>query len=122
MANFEEISEMFKKEMKELGLHYHEETFDEIAKYLGPSIYDADGSLVACSDPKELKAIKENFLMGTLELPDTPALDKAMEEACHALGESNKKKHSVTFHYLLMTLLNAEEKFIFKSDRYPYKS
>lgn len=112
MATFEEMSNEFKNEMNELGLHYHEDMYDAITKHLGPSIHDGDANLVACSDPAELKTIKENFLMGKLGLEDSPMLDKAIHEVCHGLGESNRKKHRATFYYLLTAILQKESVFI----------
>jgi len=112
MSNFESTTQMFKDEMNAFGLHYHEETYNAIAKHLGPSLYDEDSSLVACSDNSERETIKKNFLIGKLGLEDSPKLDAAIEEVCHAFGESNRKKHRVTFYYLLLGVLNVEEQFM----------
>jgi len=112
MSKYEEMLVTFKEEMSNLGLSYHEETYHAIVEYLGPSIYDRDAALVACSDPKELAHIRKNFLLGKLEMEDTPRLDEAITEICHALGESNRNKHRPTFYYLLMAILNKEEVFL----------
>ena len=111
MSKKQQISAAFKAEMNNLGLHFHEEIYDGIVDYLGPSIHDADASLVACSDPKELEGIKTNFLMGKLGLEDSPRLDEAIKEICHGLGESNRRKHRTTFYYLLTAILNKESVF-----------
>jgi hypothetical protein len=111
MSKKEEFSNVFKAEMNSLGLHYHEEIYNGIVDHLGPAIYDADASLVACSDPKELATIKTNFLIGKLGLEDSPELDDAIKQVCHALGESNSKKHRTTFYYLLTAILKKESVF-----------
>ncbi len=111
MSKARELSAEFKAEMNNLGLHYHEEIYNGIVDHLGASIHDADGSLVACSDPTELATIKTNFLIGKLGLEDSPRLDEAIKEVCHGLGESNKKKHRTTFYYLLTAILNKESVF-----------
>ncbi len=111
MSKKQEFSTVFKEEMNNMGLHFHEEIYDGIVDYLGPSIYDADASLVACSDPKELETIKTSFLIGKLGLEDSPRLDEAIKEICHALGESNNKKHRTTFYYLLTAIFNKEAVF-----------
>lgn len=111
MSKTNEMSAVFKSEMNALGLHYHEEIYDGIVDYLGPSIHNEDASLVACSDPKELATIKTSFLMGKLGLEDSPRLDEAIKEVCHGLGESNNKKHRTTFYYLLTAILNKEAIF-----------
>ncbi|PHN04315.1 DUF2853 family protein [Flavilitoribacter nigricans] len=112
MPTFEETSAAFKKEMNNLGIFYHEELYDAITKYLGPSIHDKDAALVACSDPDELKTIKNNFLIGKLGLEDGPQLDAAIQEICGGLGSSNTKKHRASFYYLLTAILNKESVFI----------
>ncbi|MCB0628385.1 MAG: DUF2853 family protein [Saprospiraceae bacterium] len=112
MATFEDTSAEFKAAMNGLGLHYHEELYDAISKYLGPAIYNQDASLVSCSDPDELKTIKTNFLIGKLGMDDSPQLDKIITEICHGLGQSNTKKHRSTFYYLLTAVLNKESVFI----------
>ena len=111
MAETHELSAEFKAEMNSLGLHYHEEIYNGIVDYLGPSIHNADAALVACSDPTELATIKTNFLMGKLGLEDGPRLDEAIKEVCHGLGESNTKKHRTTFYYLLTAILQKEAVF-----------
>ena len=111
MATYEEALAEFKKEMDDIGMHHHEEVYHEITKYLGPSIYQKDASLVACSDPDELETIKQNFLIGKLGLEDGPHLDHAIEQACGALGASNPTKHRPTFYYLLTAILNKGDVF-----------
>lgn len=114
MADKDGILDYFKKEMNDMGMHYHEELYHAIADHLGPSIHDADASLVACSDPAELKTVKENFLMGKLGLEDSPRLDEAIEQACGGMGQSNRRKHRVTFYYLLVGILGEENHFLGK--------
>ncbi|MEZ4953205.1 MAG: DUF2853 family protein [Saprospiraceae bacterium] len=108
----EKLSDAFKEELNNLGLHYHEELYDAIVQYLGPSVHQKDASLVACSDPTELENIKKNFLMGKLGLEDSPRLDEAIQEICHGLGMSNRNKHRTSFYYLLVAILNKESVFI----------
>lgn len=112
MATYEESLAVFHKEMEDIGFHHHDDLYHAICKHLGPSIYDADGSKVACSDPKELATIKKNFLMGELGMTDEEKMDAAIEQACQGLGESNRHKHRSTFYYLLVAILNKEDHFI----------
>jgi hypothetical protein len=111
MATYEKALKEFKDEMDQLGMFHHEEVYHAITKYLGPSIHDRDASLVACSDPEELKRIKESFLIGKLGLSDGPHLDDAIKQACGALGLSNTKKHRPTFYYLLTAILDKGDVF-----------
>lgn len=112
MATYEEAYETFTSEMNAMGLQHHEELYHAIVKYLGPSIHQKDASLVACSDDKERETIKKNFLIGKLEMEDSPRLDEVIEEVCHAMGESNRNKHRATFYYLLVGILKKESVFI----------
>ena len=111
MATYEEALAEFKAEMDVLGMHHEEEVYHAITDYLGPSIYDADAALVACSDPSELATIKTNFLIGKLGLEDGEHLDNAIQQACAGLGQSNTKKHRPTFYYLLTAILNKGDVF-----------
>lgn len=115
MATYEDAHAAFTKDMKDLGIHYHEDLYHAVMKYLGPSVYDRDASLVACSDPSELERVKQNFLIGKLGLEDGPELDTAIEQVCGYLGQSNRNKHRPTFYYLLVALLEQEQHFLEES-------
>jgi hypothetical protein len=112
MSAYEKVLAKFKEEMDEMGINYHEPLFHAICDHLGPSIHQADASLVACSDPAERKTIKTNFLMGKLGLEDGPKLDAVIDEVCGHLGQSNRQKHRPTFYYLLVATLHMESHFI----------
>ncbi len=86
-----------------------------LAEMLGPSIYDADASLVACSDKNELKRVKELFLLRDLKLADSPALDAAIKTVCGKMGSSNRKKYRVVFYYLLLEEFNSVALYSTKS-------
>ncbi len=80
-----------------------------IVKNLGPSIYRKDAESVACSDPKELETVKNNFLVKKLQMPkdDKEALDKAVAEVCEKL-KGVKTKYRATFYYMLAKNLKKE--------------
>lgn len=101
MTTYDEAYVQMTVEMRKLGLHFHEELYHAIMKHLGPAIHDADASLVACSDDKELNTVKKNFLIDKLGLEDGPELDEAIQNVCEVMGESNRRKHRATFYYLL---------------------
>jgi len=67
----------------------------------GPSIYNADASTVACSDPSELATVKNNFLVKKLGLKDGPELDKAIDAVMDQYGKSNRNKYRAVVYYLL---------------------
>jgi Protein of unknown function (DUF2853) len=67
----------------------------------GPSIYNADSETIAASDPAELARVRQNFLIGKLGLPDTPALDAALDSVINAYGRSERNKYRAVIYYLL---------------------
>ncbi|MGD1848162.1 MAG: DUF2853 family protein [Salibacteraceae bacterium] len=111
MSKYEEMLATFKEEMEGMGLAYQEEMYHGIVDHLGPSIYDRDAALVACSDDSELQHIKEHFIKGKLGVDDDELADKVIQEVCHALGESNRNKHRPTFYYLVASILQKGEVF-----------
>ena len=82
-----------------------------IGKSLGPSLYKADSSKVACSDPKELDRIKMNFCMKKLEVKDTPKLEATIKEVCADMGSKNRNKQRVVFYYMLVKKLKKSKVF-----------
>ena len=99
--------EKFAADMEMMGLHYHRPKVDAIIKHLGPSVHDADASLVACSDANETAYIKKAFLVGKLGLDaQDPALDQAIQKACDLMGQDNRHKTRITFYYMLMAILH----------------
>lgn len=69
---------------------------------LGPSIYNADSSMVAASDPEELARIKKNFLIGKLGLSDGDDLDGGIAAAIEAYGSGERQKMRAVIYYLLV--------------------
>ena len=68
----------------------------------GPSIYDADASTVAASQPGELETVKENFLMKKLGLGDGPQLMQAIESVIETYGRSERNKYRAVIYYMLV--------------------
>lgn len=67
----------------------------------GPSIYDADASTVASSQPSELETVKNNFLIKKLGLADGPALDEGIAKAIETYGKSERNKYRAVVYYML---------------------
>lgn len=67
----------------------------------GPSIYDADASTVASSQPGELETVKKNFLIKKLGLKDGPDLDAAIAKAIETYGKSERNKYRAVVYYML---------------------
>lgn len=82
-----------------------------VTRNLGPAVYDADASIVASTDAKEVERVKSSFLIGKLGLPDGPELDTAITAAVKRFGSSNPKKYRAVVHYLLVQKFEKENIF-----------
>jgi hypothetical protein len=72
-----------------------------IAKHLGIALRNRDASVVAGTDPEELKRVRESFLRKKLGLAQSDAeLDAAIKDVLHKL-QGVREKHRVTVYYLL---------------------
>ena len=67
----------------------------------GPSIYNADASTVASSQPAELETVKDNFLIKKLGLADGPELMDAISAVVETYGKSERHKYRPVVYYML---------------------
>lgn len=108
MSKFDEVVAIYKADIEKLNIPVDITLVTAIAKKLGPSIYNNDSSKVSGSDQSELDRVKTNFLIGKLGLADSPDLDKAVVEACNAMGSSNKNKYRAIIYALLVKKFGKE--------------
>jgi phage-related protein len=108
MTKFQEAIALYTSFMSEKlkRTDFDESVLTGLAEMLGVSIYDADASLVACSDKNELKRVKELFLIRDLKMADSPQLDASIKTVCGKMGTANRKKFRVVFYYLLLEEFN----------------
>ena len=67
----------------------------------GPSIYNADASTVAGSQPSELETVRTNFLIKKLGLDDSPALMEGINAVLEIYGKSERNKYRAVVYYML---------------------
>ena len=67
----------------------------------GPSIYDADASTVAASQPGELETVKQNFLIKKLGLANSADLDSAIDSVIETYGKSEAQQVPGVIYYML---------------------
>ncbi len=67
----------------------------------GPSIYNADASTVAGSQPAEIETVKNNFLIKKLGLSASDDLDGAISKAIETYGKSERNKYRAVVYYML---------------------
>ncbi len=111
MATKQEKLELYKETLRERGYDVDEDLLEKIVDLLGPSIFQDDAELVACSDEAELERVVANFLIEKLHLEDEPAgeLLAAVKDVCDELSE-HRRKYRALFYYILVRNLGAEDR------------
>jgi len=90
-----------------VGQYVGSGTVDEAAvgglvRHLGIALYGRDSSRVSCSNPNELRHVRDGFLKKKLGLDLSDGeLDRALAETCHRMGTGNPHKSRLVFYYLL---------------------
>ncbi len=100
MSKLDDLVEKYAKELEDLEQKVDKKLLRAVAKGCGPSIYRADASLVAASDPKEVARVKKNFCMARLDLKDTPKTDEGIETVKKLY--TKRRKLRAVFYYLLV--------------------
>jgi len=102
MSKRDEKIEAMIAEAKKLNLNISDDLIAKVVIGLGPSVYNKNSEIVACSKPEELETVKNNFLKKKLGLTlDDAELDKAIKEVCEQLGSNNRAKKRVHMYALL---------------------
>ena len=86
---------------KKCGMEPDMELLRKVTIGCGPSIYDADASTVAGSQPGEIETVKKNFLMKKLGLKDGPELKAAIDSVIETYGKSERNKYRAVVYYML---------------------
>ncbi len=77
----------------------------------GPSIYNADASTVAATQPDELETVKNNFLIKKLGLADGPSLMEAINAVLDTYGRSERNKYRAVVYYMLTKHFGKESQY-----------
>lgn len=101
MNKREELIVKYVEQLEGAGVRVDHDLLTKVTIGLGPSIYNADASIVASSDPSEMETVKQNYLIKKLGLTDGPKLDKALDKVVDLLGKSNRNKYRTSIYYLL---------------------
>ena len=110
MSQFDDVIAKCKSQMDEHDIAIDEALLTSIAKSLGPSIYDADGLVVASSDAGEMATVHE-FVMNKLGVEPSVALEDAIQKAVDTLGSGNPHKLRPVVYYLITRELGKESVF-----------
>jgi len=102
MSSRDELIDKYADDIQEkCGETPDRELLGKVVVGLGPSVYNADTSVVAASDPDEVENIKKKFLIKKLGLSDGPDLDAALDKVFDQYGRSNRHKYRAVVYYLL---------------------
>lgn len=99
---FDDAMAAYRAAMEQVGASYDEALLKAVAKGLGPAIYNTDSKLVSCSDPEELKRVKDNFLIKKLGMADSDRLMSGIHAVCEQTKGLKGRKHRAVFYYLLV--------------------
>ncbi len=103
MSNRDELIAKYADDLKnKCGMTPDMDLLTKVTIGRGPSIYNADSSTVASSQPSELETVKNNFLIKKLGLGDGPDLMAGIEKAIDTYGRSETNKYRAVFYYLLV--------------------
>ena len=102
MSAREDLIQKYAADLKEkCGVTADMDLLTKVTIGCGPSIYNADASTIAASQPKEVETVKNNFLIKKLGLTDADKLDEAIEAVMEKYGKSNRTKYRAVVYYLL---------------------
>ena len=102
MSKLEDKIAAYQEEAKKLGIDVPATLIEKVTRGLGPSIYNKDSEIVACSQKNEMDTVRKNFLQKKLGLTEDEAiLDAAIKEVCEAMGSKNSAKKRALFYALL---------------------
>lgn len=102
MSAREDLIQKYATDLKEkCGVTADMDLLTKVTIGCGPSIYNADASTIAASQPKEVETVKNNFLIKKLGLTDADKLDEAIEAVMEKYGKSNRTKYRAVVYYLL---------------------
>lgn len=99
------------EDIKQYDSQVDEQLVTSIFRSLGPVVYNRDARYVACTDPYELKMIRDGFLTKQLGIRlDQQELDQALADTCQLMSDAPLKLR-VTFYYLLVKRYQKEALF-----------
>ncbi|EIJ40331.1 Protein of unknown function (DUF2853) [Galbibacter orientalis DSM 19592] len=112
MSKRDELIEKYEADLKDkCGITPDKDLLTKVVIGLGPSVYNADASMVSGTDQKELETIKNNFLIKKLGLSASEDLDGAIDSVIEKYGRSNRNKYRAVVYYLLVKHFKKESAY-----------
>ncbi len=102
MGKREELIQKYAEDLRtKCGMEPDMDLLTKVTIGCGPSIYNADSSTVASSQPGELETVKDNFLVKKLGLSDSPDLMEAINQVIETYGKSERNQYRAVVYYML---------------------
>ncbi|GAA4227751.1 hypothetical protein GGQ68_004071 [Sagittula marina] len=113
MGKRDELIEKYADDLRsKCGMQPDMDLLTKVTIGCGPSIYNADSSIVASSQDGELETVKVNFLMKKLGLPDGPDLMEAINQVIDTYGKSERNKYRAVVYYMLTKHFGKESLYV----------
>lgn len=105
MSKFDEKLAAYETELAKFDKKGDNDLLRAVTKGLGPSIYNKDSHLVACSDKAEVARVVTNYAVKKLGVSQEDG-EKAVAEVCKAY--ESRAKHRAVFYYMVCKKLGKE--------------
>ena len=105
MSKFEEKVTAYEAELAKFDDKGDNVLLRAVTKGCGPSIYNSDSHLVACSDKAEVARVVTNYAVKKLGASQEDG-EKAVAEVCKAYASN--RKHRAVFYYMVCKKLGKE--------------
>jgi hypothetical protein len=105
MSKFDEKLATYETELAKHDTAADNDLLRAVTKGLGPSIYNKDSNLVACSDKAEVARVVTNYAVKKLGVSQADG-ETAVAEVCKAY--ESRAKHRAVFYYMVCKKLGKE--------------
>jgi cytoskeletal protein CcmA (bactofilin family) len=98
----DDAMDKYATDVKKYASKFNQSVVDGIVSYLGKGVLaQRDASLVSCSDPEELRRVRENFCKKKLALSQSDEeINAILKDVCTVMS-AERNKSRVTFYYLV---------------------
>jgi len=105
MSKFDEKLAKYQEELAKFDSKPDNDLLRAVTKGLGPSIYNKDSHLVACSAKDEVARVVTNFAVKKLGVSQSDG-EAAVAAVCKAY--ESRQKHRAVFYYMVVKKLGKE--------------
>ena len=100
MATKVDMMEKYTQQLGDLGVTADQELLDWVTDRVGPANYDADGQLVAATNPEELDRVYTGCVGDELAETDKEKGMAAIADVMEQMSDINRKYRGVVYYLL----------------------